>query len=161
MYDGGCFLPGFETLDLKLSIICCDQPPPQRCPTPIRWIKTLSIHRLVLISHWNCRVICAKSTKLFKTCFQKQFLFYEGDKQWKKWRPEQTDLYLCSLPATSSSSAAFPVFLAPPSPWLPALSSASPPTPFASGSPEELAVRTERKILSPTKQNQKPQQITR
>lgn len=70
--------------------------------------------------------------------------------------PQQADLYLCSLPAASSSFAAFPVFLAPPSPWPPALSSASPPTPFASGSPEELAVEDREKNISPYK-NQKPQ----
>lgn len=49
-------------------------------------------------------------------------------------------MYLHLLPATSSSSAASPVFLALPFPLLLVLSSASPLTPSASGSPSVLAV---------------------
>lgn len=66
---------GFEIMHSLLLPPPPPEPTPQRCPTPIRQLKTLYIHRLVLISQLtrNCRVICAKSTKLFKTCFQKQF----------------------------------------------------------------------------------------
>lgn len=49
-------------------------------------------------------------------------------------------MYLRSLPATSSSSAASPVFLALPFPSLRGLSSPSPLIPFAFGSPSLLAV---------------------
>lgn len=49
-------------------------------------------------------------------------------------------MYLHSLPATSSSFAASPVFLALPFPSLLGLSSPSPLIPFAFGSPSLLAV---------------------